>query len=124
MNDGTIAFDGGWRVYSSGAGIALGLIMRRLFGFSVEADALSIDPVMPAALDGLKCEIALLGRLIEVHYRVAKAGCGVSAFELNGDALTLSYAPNPHRRGAARVSKASFTEKLRRERNVLNVSLG
>src|SRR5262249_44386181 len=49
--DGTIPFDGGWRVYSSGAGIALGLIMRRLFGLSVEADVLSIDPVIPAALD-------------------------------------------------------------------------
>jgi CRISPR-associated protein Csx3 len=124
VNDGTIALDGGWRVYSSGAGIALGLILRRLFGFTVEADALSVDPVMPAALDGLKCEISLLGRLIEVRYRVGNAGCGVSAIELNGDALALSYAPNPHRRGAARVPKAAFTEKLRRGANVLKVTLG
>jgi cellobiose phosphorylase len=124
VNDGTVALDGGWRVYSSGAGIALGLILRRLFGFTVEADALSVDPVMPAALDGLKCEISLLGRLIEVRYRVGNAGCGVSAIELNGDALALSYAPNPHRRGAARVPKAAFTEKLRRGANVLKVTLG
>jgi cellobiose phosphorylase len=124
VNEGTIPLDGGWRVYSSGAGIALGLIMRRLFGFSVEADALSVDPVMPAALDGLKIETSLLGNLIEVHYRVGKAGCGVSAIELNGEALTLDYAPNPHRRGAARISKASFKNLLKRERNVLTVSLG
>ena len=29
---GEIALDGGWRVYSSGAGIALGLIVRRFLG--------------------------------------------------------------------------------------------
>ena len=94
------------------------------FFTKAEADTLSIDPVIPAALDGLKCEISLLGRLIEVHYRVGQAGCGVSAIELNGDALALSHASNPHRRGAARVSKASFTGKLRRERNLLSVRLG
>ncbi len=34
---GSIALDGGWRVYSSGAGIALGLIVRRFLGVSQEA---------------------------------------------------------------------------------------
>ncbi len=52
VGEGTIPFDGGWRVYSSGAGIAVGLIIRRLFGLSVEAEALRIDPVIPTALDG------------------------------------------------------------------------
>ncbi len=31
---GAIALDGGWRVYSSGAGIALGLIVRHFLGLS------------------------------------------------------------------------------------------
>ena len=124
VNEGTIPFDGGWRVYSSGAGIALGLIVRKLFGLSVEADALSIDPVMPAALDGLKIDTSLLDRPIEVHYRIGKAGCGVTAITLNDEALTIRYAPNPHRRGAARVSRASFADRLKREGNVLKVSLG
>src|SRR5262249_31366628 len=48
--DGTIPLDGGWRVYSSGAGIALGLIVRRFLGLSCEATDLSIDPVIPSAL--------------------------------------------------------------------------
>src|SRR5205823_2622030 len=37
---GTIDLDGGWRVYSSGAGIALGLIVRRLLGLSCESQGL------------------------------------------------------------------------------------
>ena len=36
-SDGTIALDGGWRVYSSGAGIALGLIAAALSGAHLEA---------------------------------------------------------------------------------------
>ena len=67
---GAIALDGGWRVYSSGAGIALGLIVRHFLGLSTEAAAVSIDPVIPPELDGLRVQTALLGRPIEVQYRV------------------------------------------------------
>ena len=52
--EGRVDLDGGWRIYSSGAGIALGLIVRRFLGLSPEATALSVDPVIPSALDGLK----------------------------------------------------------------------
>src|SRR6185312_16408863 len=52
--EGRVDLDGGWRIYSSGAGIALGLIVRRFLGLSVEANALSVDPVIPSALDGLQ----------------------------------------------------------------------
>ncbi len=121
---GTIPLDGGWRVYSSGAGIALGLIFRRFLGLSVEADALSIDPVIPATLDGLSIATTLLDQPIEVRYRIGKSGCGVTAVTLNGEALTLAQVPNPHRRGAALISKQSFVERLKRQGNVLNVSLG
>src|SRR6185436_15080765 len=58
---GTIDLDGGWRVYSSGAGILFGLVVRQLFGLRLEADALLIDPVLPAALDGLRVHVTLLG---------------------------------------------------------------
>jgi cellobiose phosphorylase len=49
---GAIALDGGWRVYSSGAGIALGLIVRCFLGLSCESQSLRVDPVIPRALDG------------------------------------------------------------------------
>jgi cellobiose phosphorylase len=111
-------------VYSSGAGIALGLVIRHLLGLSVEADVLSLDPVMPAALDGLRIATSLLEQPLEVHYHIAGAGCGVTAVSLNGEALALTYAPNPHRRGAALVSKQAFREQLKRAGNVLSVSLG
>ena len=121
---GTIDLDGGWRVYSSGAGIALGLIVRHLLGLSVEASVLSIDPVIPGSLDGLKIATSLLGHPVEVHYRIGTAGCGVNTVALNGEALPLTFHPNPHRRGAALVSKAAFQQRLKPAQNVLNVNLG
>jgi cellobiose phosphorylase len=45
---GSIELDGGWRVYSSGAGIALGLIIRRFLGVSPEARHVRVDPVIQA----------------------------------------------------------------------------
>ncbi|MEJ1965379.1 MAG: hypothetical protein WDO56_29105 [Gammaproteobacteria bacterium] len=121
---GRIDLDGGWRVYSSGAGIALGLIVRRFLGLSIEASVLSIDPVIPGALDGLKIATSLLGHPIEVHYRIGPAGCGVNTLALNGEALALTFRANPHRRGAALVSKTTFLQRLKPALNVLNVNVG
>ncbi|MGE5152378.1 MAG: GH36-type glycosyl hydrolase domain-containing protein, partial [Bdellovibrio bacteriovorus] len=41
---GEVPLDGGWRVYSSGAGIGLALILRCLLGLRQERDRLVIDP--------------------------------------------------------------------------------
>ena len=53
--------DGGWRVYSSGPGIALGLVLRHLLGVQLEHDAVLLDPVLPASLDGLEVSVRLGG---------------------------------------------------------------
>jgi 1,2-beta-oligoglucan phosphorylase len=127
IRDGTIPLDGGWRVYSSGAGIALGLILRRFLGFTCEADALCVDPVMPRVLDGMRVAMSLRGYPLEVTYRVGAAGCGVNAVVLNGRTLPLlACAPeaNPHRRGAVRVRMAAVLERLTRTGNTLAIDLG
>ena len=112
---GTIPLDGGWRVYSSGAGIALGLIVRHFLGLSSEATAVSIDPVIPPELDGLRVQTALLDRPIEVHYRVRGSGCGVTSIAVNGEALPYTTRANPHRRGAALVANSALMPQVIRE---------
>jgi 1,2-beta-oligoglucan phosphorylase len=121
---GTIALEGGWRVYSSGAGIALGLIWRRFLGLSIEWDALVIDPVIPARLDGLCVKTRLLGRPCEVRYSVRGAGCGVQEIVLNDQALSFDLRSNPHRRGAAVVARAQVAQKLLAHDNTLKVMVG
>ncbi len=53
VRTGRVPVEGGWRVYSSGAGIAFRLIHECLLGLRRGASTLTIDPVIPRALDGL-----------------------------------------------------------------------
>jgi cellobiose phosphorylase len=121
---GSIALDGGWRVYSSGAGIAVGLIIRRFLGISPEAQVLRVDPVIPAVFDGLRVETSLLGRPVELRYQIKGPGCGVNTVTLNETALPFDTEANPHRRGAALVAMAAISERLRATGNVLRVDIG
>ncbi len=121
---GTIALDGGWRVYSSGAGIALGLIARRFLGISCEASVVHVDPVIPAALDGLRVEMTLLGCRTEVTYRVKGSGCGVNDVTLNGQSLPFTPAANPNRRGGALILRASVIQRLAAGANALTIGIG
>lgn len=119
---GKVGLDGGWRVYSSGAGIALGLIVRRFLGLNLEASALSLDPVIPTALSGLRVELELFGQPLEIQYEIK--GCGVSAVELNGAQVRFARDANPYRVGAACVLVDELRKALGSRRNALRVTLG
>jgi 1,2-beta-oligoglucan phosphorylase len=122
--EGTIALDGGWRVYSSGAGIAVGLIFRCLLGLSCEAERLRVDPVIPPSLDGLRVTTILQGRSVELRYAIKGRGCGVNEVLVNGANLSFERAANPHRPGAALVSMAAVLDKLTVDHNVIDIDLG
>jgi cellobiose phosphorylase len=111
-------------VYSSGAGIALGLIIRRFLGISREASVLRVDPVIPATLNGLRVESTLLGRTVELNYQIKGPGCGVNLVTLNDIALPFATEPNPHRRGAALVALTAVEQALKPRDNVLKISIG
>lgn len=109
---GAVDFEGGWRVYSSGAGIAVGLVMRCLLGLRQEKSWLVVDPVLPSKLDGLVAELELAGRTLRVSYRVGARGCGVVALRLNGVELPFAREANPYRPGAAMVAWAEWQARL------------
>ncbi len=121
---GTIDLDGGWRVYSSGAGISLSLIVRRFLGLSREAEVLRLDPVIPAALDGLRVRMRLAEHPLEIEYRIADPGCGVKQVLLNGSPVPFTRASNPHRPGAALAAMPAVLALLRADVNILQVDLG
>ncbi|HEY7890288.1 MAG TPA: hypothetical protein VIC29_18860 [Steroidobacteraceae bacterium] len=121
---GTIALDGGWRVYSSGAGIALALTLRRFLGFTWQSRALCVDPVIPGTLSGMRVMTSVRGHPLQVTYRVGAAGCGVNEIDLNGEKLPFLRAANPHRRGAAWVTAGAMLDRLAPDRNILAIDLG
>lgn len=76
--DPATRFEGGWRVYSSGPGLVLRLVVEKLLGVRQRSHGLEIDPVLPAALDGLTATVHVGGREVRLTYRVGARGCGVS----------------------------------------------
>ena len=118
---GEVALEGGWRVYSSGAGIGVRLIVQVFLGLRLEAEALLVDPVMPAALDGLTARVRLGGRLFEVVYRIGVKGCGTASVTLNGAALDFVRERNPYRPGAARIARSALDSLLSGDDNRLCV---
>ncbi|HEY7495490.1 MAG TPA: hypothetical protein VIH59_30840, partial [Candidatus Tectomicrobia bacterium] len=76
VKTGAVVLQGGWRIYSSGAGIAMHLIHQCFLGLHREKSVLHLDPVIPASLDGLQAEIELAGRTVRLIYCIDGAGYG------------------------------------------------
>ncbi len=121
---GMIPLDGGWRIYSSGAGIGVRLILCSFLGLRQEKSALVLDPAIPPSLDGLSVELELAGHSFEVTYHVRSAGCGPIAVNLNGVDLCFTRGENPYRTGAAEVPMAMVRERLTNGANRLSIELG
>jgi cellobiose phosphorylase len=124
VRDGSVGVEGGWRVYSSGAGIVVRLIRERLLGIRLRNASLGIDPVMPRALDGLVARVDVAGRRVELQYRVGDRGHGPQSLVCNGEPLPFTREANPYREGGAVVAIDAFRKRLRDGDNRLLVELG
>ncbi|AXK46658.1 cellobiose phosphorylase [Brachybacterium saurashtrense] len=88
----TTGFEGGWRVYSSGPGLMLRLVVEDVLGVRARAGRLEIDPVLPAALDGTTAQIPFDGGHLTVHLAVGETGCGVRSLRVDGEDVDLAGA--------------------------------
>ncbi len=77
LRDGSVGVRGGWRVYSSGPGIYLRQLVQGVLGLTERGGEIVVDPVLPAAADGLAVDLDLGGRTRRVVYRVTATGDGV-----------------------------------------------
>ena len=96
---GTVPFEGGWRVYSSGPGLFLRLVVECLLGVRRRGDLLEIDPVLAPDLDGLRATVPFGGAPLDLTFRVGPRGVGPLAVALNG--VTLAMTRYGERRRAA-----------------------
>lgn len=124
LKAGGIPFEGGWRVYSSGAGIACRIILQCFLGIRRGRSVLGIDPVMPRDLDGLRAEIEIESHTVDVVYRVGADGFGPTRLELNGAALAFERTANPYRRGGVEVRMETVRARMSTGENTLVVHLG
>jgi len=120
---GTRALEGGWRVYSSGPGIFLRLVVECLLGVRRRGNLLEIDPVLAPGLDRLQASIPLDGINLELTFRVGDRGVGPLAVVLNGVALSTTPLTNPYRRPGVAVDMALVKAAMTSARNHLEVRL-
>lgn len=103
---GEVALDGGWRIYSSGPGIALGLVVTSLLGLRLEHDTLVVDPVMPQLLDGLTVQLVLADLRFELSYRIGPRGHGVErVLDEAGREIAAQRRPHAYRMGALALAR-------------------
>ena len=123
VRSGAVGVEGGWRVYSRGAGIAVRLVREHLLGLRLRRSSIGIDPVLPRTLDGLTAHVEIAGRRVELSYRVGHRGHGPQSLLCNGAPLAFVRESNPYREGGVVVAIAAFRERLCDAGNQLLVEL-
>ncbi len=120
---GKITLKGGWRVYSSGPGIFIGLIVTRLLGFRIRGGNIIIDPVMPPSMDGFTASLDLMNHPVTIHYFIKGAGVSPGAVYINGKAVAFTCEENQYRRGGAVIPVHRFLTMLNQTDNEIRIQL-
>ena len=121
---GKIGVDGGWRIYSSGPGIYVNLVLTRMLGLRQHFDHIVLDPVLPDSLDGLQAEMPWEGYILHLRFSIKHACHTPRSATLNGSPLTpLGLSPNPYRSGGWLLDAGTFNQLLRPGTNLLEVAL-
>jgi cellobiose phosphorylase len=123
VRSGAVGVEAGWRVYSSGAGIAVRLLREDLLGLRLRRSSLCIDPVLPPALDGLVVRLKLEDRSVAVGYRIGPLGHGPRAVTCNGQPLAFDREPHPYRTGGAVIPMDVLRERLRDGSNEIKIEV-
>ena len=101
-----VGLEGGWRVYSSGPGLFLRLVVECVLGIRRRGDLLEIDPVLAPALDGLQATVPLEGTSLDLTFQVGSRGVGPVAVTLNGHTLAMTELSNPYRPAGVAIDMA------------------
>jgi cellobiose phosphorylase len=114
---------GGWRIYSSGPGIYVNLVISALLGIRPESGALILDPVIPFSMDDTKVTIKLFNHRVVFHYSVKECNFGPKSVTVNGKPVRFSREENPYRTGGAMIQMADLEELLDQPENEIRLAL-
>jgi 1,2-beta-oligoglucan phosphorylase len=123
IKTGSITLRGGWRVYSSGPGIYIGLIVSRLLGIRVNAENVVFDPVMPGSMNGLSVSLDFFGYSIKLEYTVHDDNHSPKSILVNGKESQLIYEENEYRKGGALIPKDQFIALLNNQENLVEIKM-
>lgn len=110
LRTGQIDVKGGWRIYSSGPGIFLGRLMGDMLGLRASVSGIAIDPVLPAALNGLTCTRSIGGRKVCFRFQVEHSGGTVRSIRCGDREIPFSVLDNPYRPGGAWIPAEQWAD--------------
>jgi len=123
IKTGQITLKGGWRVYSSGPGIFISLIVSRLLGLRTESGSIIIDPVIPYSLDDFAASMNFKGRTITFTYKVKTSNYGPKGISVNGKDIGFRVEENKYRQGGAVIPADQFLAMLDQQDNCVVIQL-
>ncbi len=120
---GKITLRGGWRVYSSGPGIFIGIVLTRLLGLRLEYGNVIIDPVIPRSLDGFSASLDFLGGTVTFNYAVKEGSFSPKVVIINGRTVRFVHEENKYRKGGAVIPAYKFAALLNPHDNLVEIRL-
>ena len=124
IKSGDIPVEGGWRIYSSGPGIFLQVVMSCMVGIRRRYDHVEIDPVLPRCLDGLEVVAPWGDRSLNITFKIKGNNSGPESVKLNGSLLEpVGRTENPYRKGGWVIDGKSFDALFQQEGNELEIQL-
>ena len=123
LKAGKVTLRGGWRIYSSGPGIYIYLVVSRLLGLRDCFGNTVIDPVIPRHLNGMSVCKNFMGRKLTFIFTVKETGVGPESICINDEMIEFAREDNPYRLGGALIPTETFLTMLNREENLIRVQL-
>ena len=123
IQSGKVTLNGGWRIYSSGPGIVVRLIVSHLFGIRHAFGKTIFDPVLPQRFNGLVAQMEFCGRPVTVEYKIGGKQQGVTGVVINGSECPFEREANPYRRGGVMIEDARIRALLGRSDNRIEMTL-
>ncbi|NOU19600.1 MAG: hypothetical protein HOO91_18745 [Bacteroidales bacterium] len=122
IKTGSLTLRGGWRVYSSGPGIYIGIIISRLLGLRTEFGNTIIDPVIPNSLNGLFTSIDYMCYPLTFKYEIKVSNFGPKAISINGKGIKFTLEYNKYRSGGAVIPTDQFLSMLNNQENIIKIT--
>lgn len=122
LRTGEVDVKGGWRIYSSGPGIYLNQLVANLLGLRVSANDVTIDPVIPQELDGLRLDYKLLGKDVTFIYNV-KGNTEIEGIIVNETEVKFQALKNTYRNSGAMITREKMLSLLKDENNIIEVKI-
>ena len=121
--NGNKTVNGGWRVYSSGPGIFVSLVIKKLIGFRATSDCIVIDPVLTKKMDGLIAHYIHKNHKFVFEYHVKEGNFHPKAILINGHKVDFTIEENPYRTGGAVIPIEVFEKNLNDKLNTVAITL-